>query len=80
MAFLELTENRGIRFRDYAQLARSAQRDHSKLQRPPTMPAPRERHVGCRDQRAAAGAICSRRDACVQLEPPEGGSAAEPCA
>src|ERR1043165_3672325 len=35
------------------------------------MPAPEKRHGGWRAQREAAGANCSRRDACVQFEPPE---------
>ena len=34
------------------------------------MPASEERRGGCRDQRALAGANCSRRDAGVQLERP----------
>ena len=42
------------------------------------MPASLKRHGGCRDQHEVSGANCSRRDAGVQLEPPEGGSAAEP--
>src|ERR1044071_2263445 len=36
------------------------------------------RRGGGRDQHDVAGATCSRRAAGVQLEPPEGGSAAEP--
>src|ERR1051325_3155608 len=56
----------------------AAQRDHSKLQRPPTVPASGERHAGCRDQRASAGGICSRRDAGMQFGAAQGGPAAEP--
>ena len=56
----------------------AAQRDHSKLQKPPTMPASRERHDGCRDQHEVAEANCNRRDAGVQFGTAQGGSAAEP--
>jgi len=56
----------------------AAQRDHSKLQRPPSVPASEERHDGCRDQHEVAGANCSRRDAGVQFGAAPGDSAAEP--
>jgi hypothetical protein len=39
-----------------------AQHDHSKLQKPPSMPISLRRCGGCRDERAAAGANCGRRD------------------
>jgi hypothetical protein len=56
-----------IRKNLYCEIRAAAQRDHSKLQRPPSTPASGERHVGCRDQHEVAGAICSRRDAGVQF-------------
>jgi hypothetical protein len=42
------------------------------------MPASWSGAAAAATNNAVAGAICSRRDAGVQLEPPEGGSAAEP--
>jgi len=42
------------------------------------MPASRKRRGGCRDQRAAAGANCSRRDAGVQFRSRPRRLAAEP--